>query len=200
MVGHGIVTVKEVAVRNHPNLSTKQITASWRRNTMLEDFICFIIKLVGICMILFTIGVIILLGVFFVSCSRWQIHEVTPEDRAYYAEHDYLPELADMYERYGLTGFQDVDSQRETYAYPSLDDLCNAMPDVYAAAIRKTLAETEPRETKDIKGKKVNSYTVDPADLQVTVPDRKESHHFQTTHFYVFEYKNGEYRFVVQYS
>lgn len=169
---------------------------------MLEDFICFIIKLVGICMILFTIGSVILVGVFFVSCSRWQVHEVTPQDRAYYAKNSSFPdsELVDIYERYGVQGFQDAISQRETYAYSSLDDLCNAMPEIYATAIRKTLAESEPWATKDVKGKKVNAYTVDPADLQVTVPDPNTDHHLQTTHFYVFEYKNGEYRFVVQYG
>ena len=95
---------------------------------------------------------------------------------------------------------QDVDLQIETYAYSSLDDLCNAMPEIYATAIRKTLVESEPGTTKDIKGKKVNIYTIDPADLQVTVPDPNTDHHLQTTHFYVFEYKNGEYRFVVQYG
>ena len=169
---------------------------------MLEDFICFIIKLVGICMILFTIGSVILVGVFFVSCSRWQVHEVTPQDRAYYAKDNSSPELelVDLYECYGVRGVQDVDLQIETYAYSSLDDLCNAMPEIYATAIRKTLVESEPGTTKDIKGKKVNIYTIDPADLQVTVPDPNTDHHLQTTHFYVFEYKNGEYRFVVQYG
>ncbi len=167
---------------------------------MLEDIICFIIKLVAICMIIFTIGTVFLLGAFFIGCMRWQVHEVTPEDRVHFAEHDYLPELADIYECYGLQGFQEPVCQRESYAYQSIDDLCNAMPDVCAAAVRKALTETEPWTTKDIKRKKVNAYTVDPADLQVTIEDRKETHHTQTTHFYVFEYKNGEYRFIIQYS
>ena len=52
----------------------------------------------------------------------------------------------------------------------------------------------------DVKGKKVNAYTVDPADLQITVPDPNTDHHYQTLHFYVFEYKNGDYRFAIQSS
>ena len=167
---------------------------------MLEDIICFIIKLVLIGIGFLTIGYVLVAIVLLVSVTRWQVHEVAPEDQAYYAEHDILPELAGMYERYGTQGFQDIVSQRETSAYSSLDDLCNAMPEIYATAIRKTLAESEPWATKDLKGKKVNAYTVDSADLQVTVPDRTEDHHHQTTHFYVFEYKNGKYRFVIRKS
>ncbi|MBR4732264.1 MAG: hypothetical protein IK081_05805 [Lachnospiraceae bacterium] len=165
---------------------------------MLEDFICFIIKLVLIGIGLWVVGSVVLMIVFFVSVLRWQVHEVTPEDRANYAEYDILPELADTYERYGTNGIQDVVSQRETYAYPSLNDLCNAMPEVCAAAIRKTLSETEPHETKDIKGVKVKSYAIDLADLQIPVPDEDTPHRHDSISFYVFEYKNGEYRFVRQ--
>ena len=162
---------------------------------MLEDFVCFIIKLVAIGMILFTVGTVLLVGAFFVSAMRWQVHEVTPEDRARYAEHDVLPELASMYEHYGLRGFQDMEFQRETYAYASLDELCNAMPEACAAAIRKTVSETEPYDRKDIKGKKVKSYEVDTADLQVTLPKDDDSPKHEIICFYIFEYKNGEYRF-----
>ncbi|MCR5460101.1 MAG: hypothetical protein K6F51_09415 [Acetatifactor sp.] len=167
---------------------------------MLEDFICFIIKLVLIGIGLWVVGSVVLMIVLCVSVLRWQVHEVTPEVRAYYAEHTSFPEPIDLYERYGVQGFQDAISRRETYAYHSLDDLCNAMPEIYAAAIKKTLTETEPWATKDVKGKKVNAYTVDPADLQITVPDPNTDHHYQTLHFYVFEYKNGDYRFAIQNS
>lgn len=165
---------------------------------MLEDFICFIIKLVLIGLGFWMIGSVIVVGFLFVSAIRWQVHEVTPQDRAYYAEHGTLPELADMYERYGVKGIlQGTSSQRETYAYPSLDDLCNAMPEIYAATIRKALVETEPTKIKDVKGKKADAYRIDAADLQVTVPEPDSSNDYPIN-FYVFQYKNGDYRFVIQ--
>lgn len=165
---------------------------------MLEDIFCFIIKLVAICMIIFTIGTVFLLGAFIIGGMRWQVHEITPQVRAYYAEHEILPGLADTYERDATRGVQDVEGQRETYVYNSLEELCNAMPEVCAAAIRKALNESEPKDAKDIKGKKVKAYPVDPADLQVSIPDETNSHHHDSIYFYVFKYKNGKYRFVIR--
>ena len=58
---------------------------------MLEDIIYFIIKLVLIGIGFLMIGSVLVAIVLFVSVTRWQVHEVTPQDRAYYAKDNSSP-------------------------------------------------------------------------------------------------------------
>ncbi|MBR3469050.1 MAG: hypothetical protein IKH28_05065 [Lachnospiraceae bacterium] len=107
---------------------------------MLEKFIGFVIKLVLIGIGLYAILCVILLCTFFVQVAKWNYFEdFTAEQREYYAQLVALPEIADFIERYGTSGFQDVDGKVETRTFSSLDELCAVMSPDMQKAIRNTM-------------------------------------------------------------
>ena len=89
----------------------------------------------------------------------------------------------------------------ESRAFNSLDELVEALPKGFEDAIRKTVKDAKPEQSKDITGKSVTMYGV-----MYQLPqakrgdlDNKYEYYFYGVRMshYILEYEDGTYRFAV---
>ena len=106
---------------------------------MLEDFFCFVIRFVLICIGLSVIGYVFIF-ILLSGVIKWNyVKDLTLEQKKAYAQMVMLPEIADSIERYGTNGFQDVYGKIETQTFSNLDALCEGMSKDMQKAIRSTI-------------------------------------------------------------
>lgn len=139
----------------------------------------------------------ILMVLMFAGTTRWHVRKISSAERQNYAEYAFLPGIDDALERFATRGWQDVESQLETYAYKSLDELCDALPEGCGPAVRNALMSSTPTEETDVKGKTAQAYLITD-DLPIKRDETDEQVRYERRNYYVYKYKNGKYRFVIQ--
>ena len=148
---------------------------------------------------------ILIYGTFYLHFRRqmtWTVKEfTTSESREDYACRALMPGIADILERYGRRGLRDSEDMLESRAFNSLDELVKALPKGFEDAIRKTVKDAKPVQSKDITGKSVTMYGV-----MYQLPmagkedlDKKYEYYFYGVRMshYILEYEDGTYRFAV---
>ena len=165
-------------------------------NKPKNGLLSFVKKIVIIISVLFALYVVFWL-LFIYAITAWHIRKITPENMGEYAEYAFLPGIENALERFATRGMQDVESQLETHAYKSLDKLCEALPEGCRQAVRDAVENSSPVSEKDVKGKKAEAYLIT-GDLSASRDEADEASRFESRKYYVFKYKNGSYRFVIQ--
>ena len=148
---------------------------------------------------------VLIYGTFYLHFRRqmtWTVKEfTTAESREDYARRALMPGIADILERYGRRGMRDSEDMLESRAFSSLDEMIEALPKGCEDAVRKTIKNAEPKESKDITGKSVTMYGV-----MYQLPqakrgdlDNKYEYYFYGVRMshYILEYEDGTYRFAV---
>ena len=172
--------------------------------------------------------VLILAGL--ISLSQFRVYtNLSAKTRSKVADLARYRGIEDYIERYGERGPLDIDYQIETCTFTSLGDMGRALPGNSVAEpvdaeledlvfgtvssrsqskpvntvtwIEKQFAETEPRDGRDLKGKKVKIYELksySPIDHMSYDSDRAyDPEDYWVWNYSVFEYPDGTYRFVV---
>lgn len=171
-----------------------------RQNELAAGLLLLVKKILKVIVIAFSILFVFYLVIFFLflhGITKWNVHKISPAEKSHYAEYAFLPGIDDALERYATRGMQDVESQLETYAYKNLDKLYEALPKAYRPAIEHALKKSSPVEKTDVKGKKAEAYRIS-ADLPIDRDESDEAICFERRSYYVYKYKNGKYRFVIQ--
>ena len=148
---------------------------------------------------------ILMIGTFYLHFQRqmtWTVREFTTnEEKADYACRALMPGIADILERYGRRGMRDSEDMLESRAFTSLDEMIESLPKGCEDAVRNTMKDAEPKQSKDITGKSVTMYGV-----MYQLPmakredlDKKYEYYFYGVHMshYILEYEDGTYRFAV---
>jgi len=138
---------------------------------MLEDFICFVMKLVLICIGLYVI-IFIFTACLLLPSMFWDFSkDLTAEDKAEYAQMASLPEIADSIERYGTKGFFEKSRRIETVSFRSLDELCAIM----SADMQKIIRSTVERET-DVNGKIPSTCRISEDDFPAEIKEANDDY------------------------
>lgn len=161
-----------------------------------NGLLSFLKKLVIVISVLFALYVVFCM-LFIYGVTAWHVSKITPENKREYAEYAFLPGIEDALERFATRGMQDVESQLESHAYKSLDELCDALPEGYRQAIRDAVENSSPVSEKDVKGKEAEAYLI-AGDLPIVRDESDEGISYERRSYYVYKYKNGKYRFVIK--
>ena len=148
---------------------------------------------------------VLIYGTFYLHFRRqmtWTVKEfTTAESREDYACRALMPGIADTLERYGRRGMRDSEDMLESRSFGSLDEMIKALPEGFEDAIKKTVKEAKPEQSKDITGKNVTMYGVmyqlpmaSKEDL-----DKKYEYYFYGVRMshYILQYEDGTYRFAI---
>ena len=185
------------------------------------DPIAVLIVIAGI-----AVPILILAGLF--SLTKFRVYtNLSAKTRSQMADLARYRGIEEYIERYGERGPLDIDYQIETCTFSSIGDLGRALPGnsvaepvdaeleeiVFGTAsygsqpkpvntvtwIEKQFAETEPRNGRDLKGKKVKIYELksySPIDHMSYDSDRAyDPEDYWVWTYSVYEYPDGTYRF-----
>ena len=156
-----------------------------------------LLKAIGITFAVLFVLYAVLCLLFIHNLTSWHVKKISQAEKGSYAEYAFLPGIDDALERFATRGWQDVESQLETYAYKSLDELCDALPKDLRQAIRDALMTSTPTMESDVKGKEAEAYLI-ASDLPIVRDESDEGISYERRSYYVYKYKNGKYRFVIK--
>ncbi len=159
------------------------------------------IIIIGIFVLLFlALGVAFFLFIRnYVYMSNWDVHKkMTDYEKESLSNRLMIPDCADTFECYGVTGMRDPKYEVESFAYADLDKLCEALPEGYRSIIRDTVEKSSPESARDIMNKKVTRYAVNEGLPLITEDDLDEKYKGQSQfcmrEYYVYAYPDGTYR------
>lgn len=149
--------------------------------------------------LLITIGIILLFLLLVSGCFGVQIYryirETDKSDRAHYSWIAHMPYFADYIEDNGLGEFRNGTREfLQTKKFRSPEELSANLPAGFSDAINDALASGASEKAVDLKNKPVTLYEINPELLPL---EEKESDYGVECHYFVMEYPDKKYRFVL---
>ena len=137
----------------------------------------------------------------YIKAFEWDIHQnVTSAEKEKLSNLALMPDAADCIDYYSVMGMQDPSYLITSYAYGSVDEMCDALPEGCSQGIGNALGSGEYKETEDVLNVMVKRYEVSDEDLPLITEDDVPDQYSAAArgafrYYYILEYKDGTYRF-----